>query len=48
MAPTKPSSNSGHEGDETQDAPVSEDSATEMVTRLAQKMVNSVSGLDDS
>ncbi|MCJ1381000.1 hypothetical protein MMC17_004109 [Xylographa soralifera] len=41
MAPTKASSNSSQENDETQDAPDSQDSATEMVTRLAQKMVNS-------
>ncbi|MCJ1317548.1 hypothetical protein MMC15_002873 [Xylographa vitiligo] len=41
MAPKKAQSNSDHEDDETQDDPVSQDSATEMVTRLAQKMVNS-------
>ncbi|MCJ1431692.1 hypothetical protein MMC27_001047 [Xylographa pallens] len=41
MAPTKALSNSGHEDDETQDIEDSQDSATEMVTRLAQKMVNS-------
>ncbi|MCJ1282049.1 hypothetical protein MMC26_001372 [Xylographa opegraphella] len=40
MAPSKTVSQSGHEDAESHD-PDSPDSATEMVTRLAQKMVNS-------
>ncbi|MCJ1399702.1 hypothetical protein MMC11_002904 [Xylographa trunciseda] len=41
MAPTKALSNSSLADGETRGATDSQDSATEMVTRLAQKMVNS-------